>query len=66
MNAEPTNGALDLRALLAQRVHVPDLGLEKPGDRVKFSNEEEAEVTVNGQRMKLITSSIVVFELKPC
>jgi len=63
MTAE-TQPTTDLRSLLAARVHVPELGLDRPGDKVRHSSEEEIEVFRDGVRMKLFISQVVTFELK--
>jgi hypothetical protein len=54
----------NLREMLAQRVHVPDVGLENAGDIVTFNNQESAVVTVKGKRLRLTITSQTTFELK--
>jgi hypothetical protein len=62
--SEETQQDTNLRELLAQRVHVPDVGLENAGDIVTFNNQESAVVTVKGKRLRLVITSSTTFELK--
>lgn len=56
--------ALDLKRMIAERVHLADHGLEHAGDKVASENTESAIVTLNDRRLRLLITHNVTFELK--